>query len=111
MRGLQTTVRVVSPHGRGSKKALAYFLGLNKKALISSLKSATNTEASAMNKLSMSIMDFLYVDSAHRPNLITKKKAQLPKRKLGIPHTRLFKPFLNSTYQMDKSIITQKGHK
>lgn len=74
MRGLQTTVRVVSPHGRGSKKALAYFLGLNKKALISSLKSATNTEASAMNKLSMSIMDSLYVDSAHKPNLITKKK-------------------------------------
>lgn len=109
MRGLQTTVRVVSPHGRGSKKALAYFLGLNKKALISSLKSAT--KASAMNKLSMSIMDSLYVDSAHKPNLITKKKAQLPKRKLGIPHTRLFKPFLNSTYQMDKSIITQKGHK
>lgn len=78
MRGLQTTVRVVSPHGRGSKKALAYFLGLNKKALISSLKSATNTEASAMNKLSMSIMDSLYVDSAHRPNLITKKKSPAP---------------------------------
>ncbi|WP_252972886.1 hypothetical protein [Campylobacter helveticus] len=112
MKGSQTTARVVSPRGRSSKKALAYFLVLNKIALISSLKSATKTEANATNKLRMSIVDSLQVGIRPQTQLNSQKKSLASLRKPSlIQPTRLFKPFLSSTYQMDKLIITQKGLK
>lgn len=105
---LKTTIGVAKPYGRRLKKELAYPLSLNKLSLISSLKSVIKTEASSMVKIRKSIMDSLYVESSHTPNLITKKKAQSFKEKLSCPHTRLLKPFLSTLALMDRVIIAKK---
>lgn len=86
MRNKETAIRVVSPYSRGLKKALAYFLVLKKISLISSLKSAINTETSATNRFKMSIMDSLQVKihPLTQPNNQKKSSAFLYEAELNL---------------------------
>ena len=90
----------------GFKSAvISYFL---KKSLISSLKSVTRIEITAINIIKTSILVSKRLKSTHTPNLIAKKKAQAPKE-LEL-FNRWFKPKL-TIYQMVKNILAQKGRK
>ena len=90
---------VVVPCAELSMAFISYFL---KKSLISSLKSVTRIEITAINIIKTSILDSHRQKSAQQPNLIAKKKAQAPKELEPIAYrtkSRL------TTYQMVKNIL------
>ena len=94
----------------GFKSAvISYFL---KKSLISSLKSVTRIEITAINIIKTSILVSKRLKSTHTPNLIAKKKARISEENRAYQNLdRVAKPFIHLAKWIENYTIVRDNCK